>query len=79
MRYLGTEVYIYLEISTCDPLNYKMEIPSLLYLSVWENPSEYKGLYTHRQLFMSVNFHLALHLRHCSEGCGQTACLRMLI
>ena len=34
-----------LEISTFDPLKYTMGISYLLYQYVWENPSEYKGLY----------------------------------
>ena len=43
MQSSGSEVHVYLEISTCDPLNIEETIPSLLHFSVWDNPSEYKG------------------------------------
>ena len=32
-----------LEISTCDPLKYKMDIPYLFFQHAWENTSEWKA------------------------------------
>ena len=40
----GTEVCNNLKISTCEPLKYIRTLPYFLYVFVWENPSEYKGL-----------------------------------
>ena len=51
----GTEMHS-LEISTCDPLKYKMGIPYLLNQDVWENPSEYKGLIFGECSFKSWRF-----------------------
>ena len=42
-KYSETEVHNYLENATCDPLEYMMNNPILLYLYVLVNPSEYKG------------------------------------
>ena len=41
------EIHPNLEITTCDPLEYIIAIPSLLFQSAWENPlvyNVYKGL-----------------------------------
>ena len=38
---LGTEVHVHFEMSTCDSLEYIMEIPIPI-VFIWENLSEYK-------------------------------------
>ena len=39
----GTEIHNNLETTICGPSKYKMSNPILI-VSIWENPSEYKGL-----------------------------------
>ena len=39
-----TETHNNLENSTCDPLEYTMGSPILLYQYVWESPPDYKRL-----------------------------------
>ena len=56
----GTEIHHYLEISTCDPLKYKMGNPILMYQNVWENPSEYKGLKQITQYLVHAKVHNCL-------------------
>ena len=56
----GSKIHSNLETTTtCDPSKYKWAIQYLLYQYVWENPSEYKGLFSLQPL-------LARHDTPCS-------------
>ena len=38
------KLQFYLEIMTCDPSNYKMDLPKIIYKTRRKNPLVYKGL-----------------------------------
>ena len=54
----------------------KWKIPSLLYLSVWENPSEYKGLVFYIERFNYLSFLYQTRWKNPSVQCTQRVKLK---